>query len=49
MLAACLIGAPMADLVSPSFTPLTTERLTLRPFAAADAAELHRLINDWEV
>jgi len=39
----------MADLVSPSFTPLTTERLTLRPFAAADAAELHRLINDWEV
>ncbi len=39
----------MADLIAPPFAPLTTERLTLRPFAAADAAELHRLINDWEV
>jgi 8-oxo-dGTP diphosphatase len=39
----------MADLIAPSFAPLKTERLTLRPFAAADAAELHRLINDWEV
>jgi 8-oxo-dGTP diphosphatase len=39
----------MADLVSPPFAPLTTERLTLRPFAKEDAAELHRLINDWEV
>ena len=39
----------MADLLTPRFAPLTTERLTLRPFAAEDAAELHRLINDWEV
>ena len=39
----------MVDLLAPSFVPLTTERLTLRPFAAEDAAELHRLINDWEV
>ncbi len=33
----------------PVFTPLTTDRLVLRPFAPDDAAELHRLINDWEV
>ena len=32
-----------------AFAPLTTERLTLRPFRAEDAAELHRLLNDWEV
>ena len=31
------------------FTPLRTERLTLRPLRPADAAELHRLVNDWEV
>jgi 8-oxo-dGTP diphosphatase len=36
---------PMTD----AFTPLTTERLTLRPYRAEDAADLHRLINDWEV
>ena len=34
---------------APHFVPLATERLTLRPFLAADAADLHRLINDWEV
>jgi RimJ/RimL family protein N-acetyltransferase len=28
---------------------LHTERLLLRPLRAADAPELHRLINDWEV
>ena len=33
----------------PAFEPLATERLTMRPYCAADAAELHRLINDWEV
>jgi len=33
----------------PPFAPLATERLTLRPYRAEDAAELHRLINDWEV
>jgi 8-oxo-dGTP diphosphatase len=38
--------APAPDL---GFTPLATERLTLRPFAPHDAADLHRLINDWEV
>jgi 8-oxo-dGTP diphosphatase len=31
------------------FAPLVTDRLTLRPYRAEDAAELHRLINDWEV
>jgi len=31
------------------FAPLRTERLTLRPLRPADASELHRLINDWEV
>jgi len=39
----------MTDIVPPGFAPLTTERLSLRPFASEDAAELHRLINDWEV
>ncbi|MGG5821228.1 bifunctional GNAT family N-acetyltransferase/(deoxy)nucleoside triphosphate pyrophosphohydrolase [Falsiroseomonas sp. HW251] len=28
---------------------MRTERLTLRPLRAADAADLHRLVNDWEV
>ena len=32
-----------------SFAPLTTERLRLRPLRADDAADLHRLVNDWEV
>ncbi len=32
-----------------SFAPLATERLALRPYRPDDAAELHRLINDWEV
>jgi 8-oxo-dGTP diphosphatase len=31
------------------FVTLATERLTLRPYQAEDAPELHRLINDWEV
>ncbi len=31
------------------FAPLATERLTLRPLRAGDAAELHRLLNDWQV
>ena len=35
--------------VPPLFAPLATPRLTLRPLAAADAAALHRLVNDWEV
>ncbi|MDE2515340.1 MAG: 8-oxo-dGTP diphosphatase MutT [Rhodospirillales bacterium] len=36
-------GAPEA------FPPLASERLRLRPLRAGDAAELHRLINDWGV
>ncbi|HYZ20948.1 MAG TPA: bifunctional GNAT family N-acetyltransferase/(deoxy)nucleoside triphosphate pyrophosphohydrolase [Rhodopila sp.] len=32
-----------------AFTPLRTERLTLRPLHPEDAEALHRLINDWEV
>ncbi|MBU6497409.1 MAG: 8-oxo-dGTP diphosphatase MutT [Rhodospirillales bacterium] len=31
------------------FAPLATERLTLRPYRAEDAAMMHRLINEWEV
>jgi 8-oxo-dGTP diphosphatase len=31
------------------FTPLKTERLTLRPFKPEDAAALHRLINNFDV
>ncbi|WP_199231153.1 bifunctional GNAT family N-acetyltransferase/(deoxy)nucleoside triphosphate pyrophosphohydrolase [Falsiroseomonas bella] len=33
----------------PPFAPLRTDRLTLRPLRAEDAADLHRLVNDWEV
>ncbi len=32
-----------------TFAPLETERFLLRPLRATDAAELHRLVNDWEV
>jgi 8-oxo-dGTP diphosphatase len=38
-----------SDARAPEFAPLSTERLTLRPLRPEDAAELHRLINDWEV
>ncbi|MBR0673608.1 bifunctional GNAT family N-acetyltransferase/(deoxy)nucleoside triphosphate pyrophosphohydrolase [Neoroseomonas soli] len=38
----------MPDSVT-AFEPLATERFLLRPLRAADAAELHRLVNDWEV
>ncbi len=31
------------------FTPLVTERLTLRPLRPEDADDIHRLVNDWEV
>ena len=33
----------------PDISPLASERLALRPLRATDAAELHRLINDWVV
>jgi 8-oxo-dGTP diphosphatase len=39
----------MTDAEAAPFAPLVTERLALRPYRAEDAAELHRLINDWEV
>jgi len=42
----CLL---MNDLSPNAFAPLATARLTLRPYRPEDAAELHRLINDFEV
>ena len=39
----------LPDFAPPDFAPLATTRLTLRPFRPDDAAELHRLINDFEV
>ncbi len=33
----------------PLFETLKTDRLSLRPWRAGDAAALHRLLNDWEV
>ncbi|MDE2581349.1 MAG: 8-oxo-dGTP diphosphatase MutT [Rhodospirillales bacterium] len=41
-----MLAAPPA---AAPFAPLATERLTLRPLAARDAAALHNLVNDWEV
>jgi 8-oxo-dGTP diphosphatase len=38
------VPAPTAE-----FAPLVTERLVLRAYRPQDAAELHRLMNDWEV
>jgi 8-oxo-dGTP diphosphatase len=40
---------PAVAAAEPGFAPLATERLTLRPLRPEDAAELHRLVNDWEV
>ena len=39
------------DLLTPApvFAPLTTERLALRPLTQADAAPLHKLLDDWDV
>ncbi|MGH7121066.1 MAG: bifunctional GNAT family N-acetyltransferase/(deoxy)nucleoside triphosphate pyrophosphohydrolase [Acetobacteraceae bacterium] len=42
-------GTPALADAPQAFAPLATARLTLRPFAPADAAELHRLVNDWNV
>jgi 8-oxo-dGTP diphosphatase len=39
----------LSDPLAPPFAPLRTERLTIRPLRAEDAAALHRLINDWDV
>ncbi len=45
------LGTPaaMADAPILDFPPIATERLVLRPFVAADATELHNLMNHWEV
>jgi len=44
------IGAGATDpLAPPPFRPLRTERLAIRPLRAEDSAELHRLVNDWDV
>lgn len=40
---------PRAAQKTPGFAPLKTERLTLRPFRPADAAALHRLINNFDI
>jgi 8-oxo-dGTP diphosphatase len=42
-------GPAAASGFIPEFAPLATERLSLRPFRAEDAAEMHRLVNDWGV
>ncbi len=40
----------MSDAAAPpDFAPLRTARLTLRPLRREDAADLHRLVNDWDV
>ncbi len=44
-----VVEPPPVPPPAPDFIPLKTERLTLRQFTQGDAAELHRLINDWEV
>jgi len=41
--------SPVLALERPAFTPLKTERLTLRPFRPEDAAALHRLINHFDI
>ena len=43
------VTAAATSSLAPTFLPLTTERLTLRPLAPADAPAIHRLVNDWEV
>ena len=42
-------ATPEASTEAGGFAPLRTERLTLRPFRAGDAADLHRLINNFNV
>ncbi|HEV7265437.1 MAG TPA: bifunctional GNAT family N-acetyltransferase/(deoxy)nucleoside triphosphate pyrophosphohydrolase [Falsiroseomonas sp.] len=42
-------GEAVDPLAPPPFQPLRTDRLALRPLRGEDAAELHRLVNDWEV
>lgn len=42
-------GSHPAGSPSTEFVPLKTDRLTLRPFQPTDAANLHRLINNFDV
>ncbi|MDE2007826.1 MAG: GNAT family N-acetyltransferase [Rhodospirillales bacterium] len=42
-------GRDLLPVASPGFAPLATERLSLRPLRAGDAAALHRLVDDWDV
>jgi 8-oxo-dGTP diphosphatase len=44
-----VLTAPQDPMAPPAFAPLRTERLMLRPLRAGDAADLHRLVNDWDV
>ncbi len=39
----------LSQLSDIDFAPLSTDRLTLRPYRPDDAGDLHRLLNDWEV
>jgi 8-oxo-dGTP diphosphatase len=41
--------APIAADLAPDQLSLSTERLVLRPYEAADARNLQRLINDWAI
>ena len=43
------VQKPRAVQETPGFAPLKTERLTLRPFRLSDAADLHRLINNFDI
>lgn len=43
------VAGPEAGAAAPPFVPLETDRLVLRPLEPGDAAQLHRLVNDWEV
>jgi 8-oxo-dGTP diphosphatase len=47
--AAAARPAESAEPTTPRFVPLKTERLTLRPFQPADAPNLHRLINNFDI
>jgi 8-oxo-dGTP diphosphatase len=42
-------GSHPVESTPAEFVPLKTERLTLRPFQPSDAANLHRLINNFDV
>jgi len=44
-----LIAAAVAPAAPPAGTILHTPRLRLRPLCPTDAAEFHRLINDWDI